>query len=335
MLSLSQGVRNHLIHYTYNPALSADPASKTFDILENIFIETFPIKNFYPLSKSSNGQARGNSFFRFDYNKDETLFSEAGRPSIPLSIRDTQKFGSDLKSKILPIQPELKSVKYGTEVLVNGNFDNGTANWIFTRFNLNSTFTAISTPQRLTGPYGNIAVIGGSFTALNKYFELTQSVQITANKLYELRFTMYSTITEDTTKSISVTLGDSRTEYWKIDNVKKEIIMYLVPYVSGTQKLTIRVNVPRISSYYFDSFSLKEITNYSTNQLDYELFVVNNTKNDMTYYLPKLPKGWYYYNPKEKSYIQGNLTIAPFKALYLIKTNRSIEANANSKFLIK
>lgn len=335
MLTYEQYIRNHIAYYTYNSELPADPATKTFDILDNLFIETFPIKSFYGLNNVSNGKAEGNSFMRFDFNQDSTLFSELSNPSIQLSIKDTQKFGSDLKSKLINIQPELKSPSFGPQLMSNGDFSNGTTNWNFTKFNLNSTFTSINSPVGLDGAYANIAVLGGSFTAVNHYFELKQAVQLTANKLYELRFSTFSTLTEDITKSMSIILGDARVEYVGVKNTRNEVVLYFVPYVSGSQNLTIKVIVPSKSDYFFDNVSLREITNYSGNQEDYELFVVNSTETDMTYNLPAIPNGWYFYDPKEKSYVRGSIVIAPFKALYLIKTNRTIKVNNQSKFLIK
>ena len=318
---------NQLNYHLYNPTGEAQTGNKKIDIQDNLFIENYPIQNNWRYKAGRSGIAQRNKYYRFDFNKNDVIFNfDTTYGTENLSLLDVQKkYSEELESLWMPIQPVLKKVQLGTEILQNPTFSGSTVTpWFVNRQQTNGTTKLLSTAGIMDGGYLEINITGGSFTATNHYFQLGQAINVEKDKLYHLKFSYYSNqTTASENKNMAITIGNSPKIWINTPTSRKEYDIYLIPAQSGSTNLTMTVTVPYANiKYFFDNLSLKEVQNYSAKQEDYEFFHVNNTELNQTIILPTLPLGWYFVDPSNHSIVIGEISIKPFTALYLIKTNQ-------------
>lgn len=194
-------------------------------------------------------------------------------------------------------------------------------------FDTTATVASAAINSALVGNYLLVNTLGGSFTAVNKFFQLSQTVALDANALYELKFSIYfdfspcgTPIPDIMSFPIEILIGNKlSTTFARIVNIfpnKIKYVIYLIPTTSGILPLSVACALPCRTKYYFDIFSLKKITNISTNIEGYRYFQVNETKSDITHSLPLLPIDWYFLNPKNKIWFMGEFRFLLFLLYY-------------------
>lgn len=335
----------------FNPYIND---ARTYFFFNNVAVESIPLRNqgtdnIYTARITEKGRANFNSYLRFDYNQDSTFLTQTSI-RIPFNLR--KNFKTDSSSVWIAAQPQLKKAIYGAELIKNGDFAAGlSTDWSITNFNLSATSVVASIPinaaTSLNTNYLYVNTTGGSFTAVNHFFEISQNIILEQGGLYELNFNAYFDFSPCTTiptpsKSdypIEVRIGKkvysafSRT--FSVYPTKTNFKIYIVPFSSGIWPLSIACTLPCKTKTYFDNFSLKKITNYSTAIEDYTHYKINTTNQPINHQLPQLNQGWYYLNPKNKSIVNGSVTINPFSGIFLIITNRTPRANQRIQGLIK